>query len=132
MRRGAIDRTALICGAVLLAAALLARTTIALPVACYSVRWFGIPCPGCGLSRAFMALTRGEFGNAWELHPWVFGLFPLTVLGLLRPLWHRAATERWRALAPEKRERWQRWKSTATWLVLATFALWAAWRSTAY
>lgn len=29
----------------------------------------GLPCPGCGLSRALLALARGEWALAWRLHP---------------------------------------------------------------
>jgi phosphatidylserine synthase len=33
--------------------------------------WFGIPCPGCGMTRALWALTRGDFAEAWHWHPLV-------------------------------------------------------------
>lgn len=28
----------------------------------------GIPCPGCGLTRSFMAIARGDFENALRMH----------------------------------------------------------------
>jgi len=35
---------------------------------CMSKIVFGRPCPLCGLTRAFSALARGEFGEAQELN----------------------------------------------------------------
>ena len=37
----------------------------------------GIPCPGCGFTRATSALLHGELLRAWSYHPLVFLLFPL-------------------------------------------------------
>jgi hypothetical protein len=37
---------------------------------------FGIPCPGCGLTRALGLLIQGEPLRAFALHP----LYPLTIL----------------------------------------------------
>jgi len=45
----------------------------------------GIPCPGCGMTRAFMALLQFRFADAWNLNilsiPVFFGI--LLVSGLL-------------------------------------------------
>jgi hypothetical protein len=30
---------------------------------------FGIPCPGCGLTRSFAAISHGFFGAAFRMHP---------------------------------------------------------------
>lgn len=41
----------------------------------------GLPCPGCGLSRAVSAISQGEFGAALGLNPFAFVAWP-TFLGL--------------------------------------------------
>lgn len=40
---------------------------------------FGIPCPGCGLTRATLALLHGDVRGALRLHPLVWLLSPLFV-----------------------------------------------------
>ncbi|MBQ8624945.1 MAG: DUF2752 domain-containing protein [Agathobacter sp.] len=37
---------------------------------------FGISCPGCGMTRAFLSLLRFDFASAFYYHP----LFPLVIL----------------------------------------------------
>ncbi|HET7541784.1 MAG TPA: DUF2752 domain-containing protein [Polyangiaceae bacterium] len=39
----------------------------------------GVPCPGCGLTRATLALARGDLKHALELHPLVLVLAPLFI-----------------------------------------------------
>ena len=33
----------------------------------------GLPCPGCGMTRAFMLVLTGRFAAAWSLQPPVYG-----------------------------------------------------------
>ncbi len=52
------------------------------PVLCGSRLLLGLPCPACGLTRSFCAMTHGAFGEAFGFH--FFGplLFALTVLAI--------------------------------------------------
>lgn len=43
-------------------------------IGCPFYRIFGIPCPGCGMTRAFLACLRLDFTAAWRYHPMVFSL----------------------------------------------------------
>ena len=47
---------------------------------------FGLPCPGCGMTRAVLSLLRGDVAGAFWMHPLVF-LLPVALLLLL--LWRR-------------------------------------------
>ncbi|MBI3832244.1 MAG: DUF2752 domain-containing protein [Planctomycetes bacterium] len=42
-----------------------------LPV-CWFKNTTGLPCPGCGLTRAFCAISHGDFGAAWSFNPFGF------------------------------------------------------------
>ncbi|MDN3619009.1 MULTISPECIES: DUF2752 domain-containing protein [Polaribacter] len=49
---------------------------------CLNKSLFGIDCPGCGIQRAFMLLTKGDFVAAFKMYPAIytlllFGLFIL-------------------------------------------------------
>jgi hypothetical protein len=39
-----------------------------LPPMCGSRVWFGINCPGCGLTRSFVALASGDFAASFGYH----------------------------------------------------------------
>lgn len=55
-------------------------------------RFLGIRCPGCGMTRAFLALARGDWAAALHFHP-LSPLAALVLLGLaLRRLWPRRPT----------------------------------------
>jgi hypothetical protein len=51
----------------------------ALNMECWFQRSFGIPCPACGGSRAFILAVHGFVLEAWRLNP----LGPLAVAGML-------------------------------------------------
>ena len=40
-----------------------------LPESCGSRLMFGIDCPACGLTRAFISISHGKFLNAWLFNP---------------------------------------------------------------
>ncbi len=42
----------------------------AVPALCASQLFFGVPCPGCGLTRSFIAIAHGRFSQAFALH-WI-------------------------------------------------------------
>lgn len=40
----------------------------------------GLPCPGCGMTHAFLALGRLDFSGAWNANPLAFPLAALAAL----------------------------------------------------
>jgi len=56
----------------------------------------GLPCPGCGMTRALSAISQGEFGIALGLNPFAYFAWPaflgLVILSVL-PSRVRTATE---------------------------------------
>lgn len=50
------------------------------PVSCVWVAFTGFPCPGCGLTRAALALLKGNFKEAFQIHPFIY---VIAVIGLL-------------------------------------------------
>lgn len=65
---------ALLLLAVHLGAAVLSGRTL-----CPVARIFGIPCPGCGMTRALGCLLTGNFTGAWQWNPAVYPLAVWTV-----------------------------------------------------
>ncbi len=49
---------------------------------CISVWLTGMPCPGCGLTRAGLAVLRFDFVEAWEMNPFIYaiGVYVVVVL----------------------------------------------------
>ena len=66
-------------GRLAVAAGLLLLFLVLTGPTCFFYHIFGLPCPGCGVTRALLAAIQGEFSRAWQLHP----LFALPVLLLL-------------------------------------------------
>jgi hypothetical protein len=44
-------------------------TPLYLSETCFSRRFLGISCPGCGLTRSFVALAHGHIQNAFHFNP---------------------------------------------------------------
>lgn len=53
--------------------------------------FFGVPCALCGMTRAFMALARGDVSGAFHQHPlwptvpFIAGFFALCYLDIIHP-----------------------------------------------
>ena len=39
---------------------------------CPMVLITGLPCPGCGMTRAFFRFLHLDFSGAWEIHPFIY------------------------------------------------------------
>ena len=91
-----------------------------LPVACAFRRVTGTPCPGCGLTRSWVALGRGAVGESITFHRlgWVVMLY-IAMQTIRHALW--LSIERWRKAI----ERGGRWLDRG--LILLAIALFANW-----
>lgn len=55
---------------------------------CLWHRWTGLPCPGCGTTRAVLGLLRGQLGQAFGSNPLAAtGVVVFVVVGLVAPVW---------------------------------------------
>ncbi|MBR0576835.1 DUF2752 domain-containing protein [Proteiniclasticum sp. BAD-10] len=50
---------------------------------CIFYQLFGIPCPSCGMTRAFLHFLQGDLQEAFRFHP-LFPLVPLLLLSYLK------------------------------------------------
>jgi hypothetical protein len=56
---------------------------IPLPELCMMRRLTGMGCPGCGMTRSFIALAHGDVASAWSYNP--AGLFWFAVMAFQIP-----------------------------------------------
>ncbi|MEZ6109383.1 MAG: DUF2752 domain-containing protein [Pirellulaceae bacterium] len=56
--------------------------SVPLPELCASKRMLNYPCPGCGMTRAFISLGHGRIIDAWGFNPAALLLFPIIALQL--------------------------------------------------
>jgi len=63
-----------------------------LPHSCMSRSLFGVPCPGCGLTRSFIYLAHGDWRSSLAMHRlgWLMALavvlqFPYRIASLAYP-----------------------------------------------
>ena len=103
----------------------LAALAIAFEVpVCPTATLFGVPCPGCGLTRATLALLHGDVRRAFAFHPLVFVLAPL-YFGALGA----AAVSFVRGPSAARRRTWftRRGVTVALWILLAiVLGVWIA------
>lgn len=85
-------------------AACAAIVVFSIPV-CPTAIVLHIPCPGCGLSRATMALLRGDLAAAFRIHPGVFIVLPVLGLYMLGQVATYVNPE-WTGLAKLLRNKW--------------------------
>lgn len=53
-----------------------------------------LTCPGCGMTRACLALAQGKFGVAWSYHPFSFLIVGLAIPAAFFPIWLKSAWAR--------------------------------------
>lgn len=53
---------------------------------CHFKRLTGLPCPGCGLTHSFCAISHGQFAAAWAHQPFGFVLYLGAVAAAMGPL----------------------------------------------
>lgn len=99
-----------------------AIVVFSIPV-CPTATIFHFPCPGCGLSRATMALLRGDFAVAFRIHPAVFIVLPVLGLYMLGQVATYVNPE-WKRLAKLLRNKWLERAIIA--MMLVVVALWVA------
>ena len=51
---------------------------------CPMVTLTGFPCPACGMTRAVLAILKGDFVAAWHLHPFSYAFLFLVLLFAVR------------------------------------------------
>lgn len=90
---------------------------------CSFYAWTGVPCAGCGMTRAFCSLGHTEWRAAWTYHPLSYPLYFAVVLAAAWPLVLRLAP----AAARLARPRILLGAALAYSLVLAAFGVWRAW-----
>lgn len=44
----------------------------------------GLPCPGCGMTRAFFLVLQLRFAEAYQMHPLVYGWIALGIVFCVR------------------------------------------------
>jgi hypothetical protein len=93
---------------------------------CPSAALLGIPCPGCGLTRATLALFHGDFAAALRFHPLVPVLMPvyLGLLGMIAAGYVRG-TSIWAPAGQVRGWLFSKTVTRLTWLlVVLVFAVW--------
>jgi hypothetical protein len=114
-------RLALVCAVI---AAFALAIALKLPV-CPTATFLGVPCPGCGLTRATLRLLQGDFAGALSLHPLAPAIAPLLVaLGVKAALDYVGFTRRTPGPPSPRAARWT--NVFAVTLLCALVGVWGA------
>ena len=54
-----------------------------LPFFCPFKALTGIPCPGCGMTRAMLSMTKGDFHGAYTYNPFSFFLLFMVIISII-------------------------------------------------
>ena len=68
---------------------------IAAVCGCPVYRFFGVSCPCCGVTRAWICLFQGDVSGAFHYH----GLFPVLPLLAVLYIWHDKIPRKWKPAA---------------------------------
>ena len=60
---------------------------------CWLRRMTGVSCPGCGLTRAFCAISHGDLEGAWSFHPFGFVFYAAAAALVVWPFVARGRPE---------------------------------------
>ena len=63
----------------IVAAAAVGVISAGIPV-CPSATFLHVPCPGCGMTRAMLAVFKGRFAESWHHHPLALVAVPVLLL----------------------------------------------------
>ena len=74
------------------------------PETCAAYRFFGVNCPGCGLTRTFIHAAHGELAAAMDLNPIGLLAFAFTVIQIPIGIWQVCSGRRGSFL-----KRWPQW-----------------------
>ena len=53
--------------------------SVPIPELCMTKSVWGIPCPGCGMTRGFISIAHGQWTRAWAFNPVSFLMFAFVV-----------------------------------------------------
>ena len=68
MKKDVVKKMIVLILAIILGISILNIIGIGCPILFFT----GIPCMGCGITRAFLALVKGDFISAFRYHPLIF------------------------------------------------------------
>ncbi|MEZ6058575.1 MAG: DUF2752 domain-containing protein [Planctomycetaceae bacterium] len=95
----------------------------ALPESCASKVFWGIECPGCGLTRGFIWLTRGQPWTAWSVNQMSWFLAVAVVAQFPYRAWALSDLQHRKLLGmPLPDYRWPEWCGWA--LIAGLFVTW--------